>query len=143
VGRLLTPNGRVIVTTPNRDAYDADVVWETDPPPVHLSWFSEEGIRRLASRAGLTASFVDFSEYSATRREYRHAVTAGTVTRDALLDAQGKPRAAPWRPSLRQRILQHATFAGPLIDVVQRRRGRERIHGARRDTMVAQLVRAN
>jgi len=42
---LIKPSGQLIVTTPNRMVFDPDVLWETDLPPVHFWWHSEDSLR--------------------------------------------------------------------------------------------------
>jgi SAM-dependent methyltransferase len=84
--RLLSPNGSIILTTPNRTYYGYDQPWSTDLPPVHLWWFSEESIKVLAERVGCRAEFVDFSEYNA-RYPVLHTFTCA---HSAQLDAQGR-----------------------------------------------------
>lgn len=61
---LLKSGGDLILTTPNRTPYPEDVLWETEPPPVHLWWFSEKSIALLAKQIGLTAHFINFYEYN-------------------------------------------------------------------------------
>jgi len=61
---LLLPSGHLIMTTPNRTPYPADVLWETEPPPIHLWWFSEQSIQFLANKLGHQVSFVDFTDFN-------------------------------------------------------------------------------
>lgn len=51
----------IIVSTPNRDIYPADVIWNTDLPPVHFHWFSERGLYSLARGCGFATEFTDFT----------------------------------------------------------------------------------
>ena len=60
---LLTANGEVVVSTPNRDQYRSDTLWATDLPPVHLHWFSELGMRSLCP-PGARAELFDFTAYN-------------------------------------------------------------------------------
>ena len=69
VTRFLTPNGSLLVTTPNRDAHPHDAQWRTDLPPVHLFWMTEAAVTEVASEIGYTAELVDFSEFNATHRQ--------------------------------------------------------------------------
>ncbi len=58
---LLREGGRVIVTTPNRSWYeDTAALWASDLPPVHLTWFSEDGMNRLSERAGYRVEKVSY-----------------------------------------------------------------------------------
>lgn len=54
-------NGRIILTTPNRDYYGSDAVWQTDLPPVHVFWLGRESFRRLAEQHGLRVRFADLA----------------------------------------------------------------------------------
>lgn len=58
---LLEQNGRIILTTPNRDYYGTDAVWQTDLPPVHVFWLGRESFRRLAEQHGLCVEFADLA----------------------------------------------------------------------------------
>jgi len=59
---LLARGGDLVITTPNKSAFPG-AQWETDLPPVHLWWFSENSMHLLARRHGCAVTFVDFSEY--------------------------------------------------------------------------------
>lgn len=59
----LAPDGRIILTTPNKDLYSQRLAWHTDPAPVHFWWFSATSIRRLAWSLGMNARFTDFSAF--------------------------------------------------------------------------------
>lgn len=65
-GRLLRPGGSIIITTPNRSVHHKTVLWQTESPPVHLWWFTEESLNWFARRLGLDVSFTDFTPYSRT-----------------------------------------------------------------------------
>ncbi|MEO6820505.1 MAG: methyltransferase domain-containing protein [Ginsengibacter sp.] len=60
---LLAPEGKLIVSTPNKSLYPATTVWASDLPPVHLWWFSEKSMVRIAELTGSSVSFIDFEEY--------------------------------------------------------------------------------
>lgn len=53
-----SPGGRVLITTPNRDAAHPAIVWEGDVPPVHLFWFGEPSLVALADRVDASIDFV-------------------------------------------------------------------------------------
>jgi len=56
--QLLKPGGRILITTPNKDAFLNDDIWTTDLPPVHLWWFSAASMRFLADRANMEVEFL-------------------------------------------------------------------------------------
>jgi len=62
--RLVKRGGSLVVTTPNRSAYPPDVLWETDTPPVHLWWFTEDAMKVFAGKLGMELQLTDFTEFS-------------------------------------------------------------------------------
>lgn len=60
VNSLLLPGGHLLVTTPNKTPYPEDILWETEPPPVHLLWLSENSMRHLAKEMKHEVEFIDF-----------------------------------------------------------------------------------
>jgi SAM-dependent methyltransferase len=66
---LLAADGAILVTTPNKSFFRAgEAVWETDNPPVHLWWFTEDAVRKMAKKINCSASFLSFLEYN--RQKY-------------------------------------------------------------------------
>ena len=61
---ILQPGGDLVLTTPNRSLYPSDILWETEPPPVHLWWFSEKSLKVFANYLGYRLKLTDFSEYN-------------------------------------------------------------------------------
>jgi SAM-dependent methyltransferase len=70
---LLKPGGRIVLTTPDKDIYQPGTLWQSDPPPVHLWWFGEASMRKLAERVGMSMQRIDFSDY------HRHKPDAARV----------------------------------------------------------------
>lgn len=60
---VLKDNGKIILTTPNKDYSPSSSTWDTDGPPVHTTWLSKKGFETIASSFGLKADFIDFSDY--------------------------------------------------------------------------------
>ncbi|HXS81955.1 MAG TPA: methyltransferase domain-containing protein [Methylomirabilota bacterium] len=141
VWSLVAPGGALIVTTPNRTALAAAVIWDTDPPPVHLTWFTEEGVRRLGGSLGAVTTFTDFTGYSATHPTWRLRVPAGRVTRGPMIAADGSPLQDPSTLEGTRRALSGLPGGPALVALLQSLRGRLRVRGSRRDTMVAILRR--
>jgi 2-polyprenyl-3-methyl-5-hydroxy-6-metoxy-1,4-benzoquinol methylase len=50
---LLTENGLILLTTPNKSAFPSDALWMTDAPPIHLWWFSENSLSVLAEKVSM------------------------------------------------------------------------------------------
>jgi len=61
--KLLKKNGHIILTTPDRSLASTDIVWSTDPPPIHYWWFSEDSMKYFAKKYGLDLEFIDFYKY--------------------------------------------------------------------------------
>lgn len=55
----LRPGGSLFLSTPNRDALTATTVWDSDLPPVHLTWFGSRSFGVIADRVGASIEFVD------------------------------------------------------------------------------------
>lgn len=62
--KVLKPGGKIILTTPIKDIHPKGTIWETEPAPVHLWWFTEKGIEEIGNKFGAKTSFVDFTEYT-------------------------------------------------------------------------------
>ena len=62
---LLSAQGAVIVTTPNRSFLGDGECWVTDLPPVHLWWFSEDSLQTIGHRLNCRVQFIDFGDYNA------------------------------------------------------------------------------
>ncbi len=45
---ILNSNGVILLTTPNKSAFNKTALWVTDAPPVHLWWFSEKSFHYIA-----------------------------------------------------------------------------------------------
>ena len=81
---LLKENGRILLTTPNKSDFPSGTCWNTEHPPVHLWWFSETAIRRLAQIGNLSIRMADFAAmYFGSERSLL------SKSRPAFLDASG------------------------------------------------------
>ena len=64
---VLKPGGKLIITTPIKDIHPRGTIWETNPAPIHLWWFTEKGIESIAKRLNVKISFVDFTDYTTSK----------------------------------------------------------------------------
>jgi SAM-dependent methyltransferase len=88
--RLLKPKGVLILTTPNRSWYPLGSTWDTDLPPVHLTWFSEKGITEFAKKLNLTTSFFSFSFYNFFYGTLQKPSIPNRVVRGTFFTQDGK-----------------------------------------------------
>jgi len=61
--KLLRPGGRVIISTPNKSLYPKDIIWDTEMPPVHIWWFSEDSMKYISKKKNTNITFINFSNY--------------------------------------------------------------------------------
>jgi SAM-dependent methyltransferase len=97
-GQLLKPGGDLVLTTPNKSAHPVDILWETEPPPVHLWWFSEDSFCVLAKQMRYQATFMDFTDFNLQEIEKKGDYEKPYIyirqwkpSRLPRLDEQGKP----------------------------------------------------
>ena len=66
--KFLNDHGQIFLTTPNRNAWSKEHIWETELPPVHLHWLTEGAIQELAAGTGFEVVFTDFSSFHSIHR---------------------------------------------------------------------------
>ena len=88
--RMVKPGGALLITTPNRDYYVDETVWETDAPPVHLWWFSARALARLTEPLAAQFKLVDFSRCNSPYATPYSDVPIHT-RRSPMLDERGRP----------------------------------------------------
>lgn len=75
---LLSPSGVILISTPNKSIYDRDSIWDTELPPVHLWWLSEESLNYIGKRMDFSISFFNFREYY--EEYYRRPFQKGSIS---------------------------------------------------------------
>lgn len=68
--KLLKPEGKIILTTPNKSFFPSTILWATDLPPVHCWWLSEDSINYIAEKLNMEVSFLDFKKYYSMRTSW-------------------------------------------------------------------------
>ncbi|MBU3743857.1 MAG: methyltransferase domain-containing protein [Sediminibacterium sp.] len=63
IADLLKKGGKAIITTPNRSLIPNDIIWDTELPPVHQWWFSENSMQYIANQLQLDLHFVSFRNF--------------------------------------------------------------------------------
>lgn len=76
---LLKSGGKLIMTTPNKSVTEKGTIWQSDVPPVHVWWFAEESISKLATSLGKQYTFLDFTPFTSKFFDY-----AGTQTMEQI-----------------------------------------------------------
>jgi SAM-dependent methyltransferase len=66
----LKQGGCLILTTPNK-LLGGTQIWDTELPPVHLSWLSKTSVHRFAERVDCSVEFVDFTQFYESSDRYQ------------------------------------------------------------------------
>ncbi len=94
--KLLKNGGQLIITTPNKSSFSSEEIWETELPPVHLTWFSETSFKILAEQKRLSILFFDFSRFNKTHIDITRFLFYDQFykikKREAVLNFDGKVR---------------------------------------------------
>jgi len=64
---LLAENGLIIISTPNKDFASRGVIWQTDPPPVHMVWLGHKSFVSLANNKDMGLTFIDYKTHYPSR----------------------------------------------------------------------------
>jgi len=104
--RLLKPYGYIILTTPDKDYSERNSIWQTDPPPVHISWIGKKGIKILAKRHNLDVVFQDYSKYYSKfeNRLVKFILMRNEKIGNHVLSKEGDPIIMNSSSSLRKKI---------------------------------------
>jgi len=90
---LLKQEGNILLTTPDKDYSRKDAVWQTDLPPVHISWIGKKGIKTLAEKHNLELKTQDFSKYYSKyeNRMVKYLVSRSEKIGSHALTENGQP----------------------------------------------------
>ena len=95
---LLNGNGKIIITTPDKDYSVKTSVWQTDLPPIHITWLGKTGMKIMAQKHNLNTNFIDFSKYYSTyeNRLIKYIRSRKEKIGQPALTAEGNPIIKPW-----------------------------------------------
>jgi len=61
--RFLNNNGKILLTTPNKNYYPKNAVWLSDLPPVHTFWFSKKSFDEISKQIDMSLELFNYSGY--------------------------------------------------------------------------------
>lgn len=88
--RLLKKDGKIILTSPNKD-YIKTAIWQTDLPPVHIFWSGHKGFEKIAENNKLKVEFVDFKNYFP--KDWNNLINFAIIRKEnpiPIMDERGK-----------------------------------------------------
>lgn len=89
--KLLNTDGKIILTTPNRTLSPPEIVWDTESPPIHHWWFSENSMKWIANNFKLSLNFISFKNYYINKpEEYKTKKIRKKAFRDPIINENGK-----------------------------------------------------
>lgn len=88
---LLKPEGKAIITTPNKTIFPDNIIWGYELPPIHCWWFSDKSMLYIANRLNLGISFIDFTKFN---NKHYGAINLSNMRNveliNSVFDANGK-----------------------------------------------------
>jgi 2-polyprenyl-3-methyl-5-hydroxy-6-metoxy-1,4-benzoquinol methylase len=140
--RLVKVGGDLVLTTPNKSASPAQVLWDTDSPPVHLWWFSEKSMATIAERLDATLKLIDFTEFNRTHDlNVRTGPEMAKPSVPAAFDAHGGLVESPNPLKAPVRRVFFALGLDKIRRAAERRRSAARAPSQRRQTLCAVLTK--
>lgn len=103
--KLLKPNGKLILTTPNKDFASRQAVWKTELPPVHYFWFSRKSFSIFGTEHNLHMKFIQFKSYYPKYENILGSAILKKLIREpqgAILLKDGSPNIKPNAVGLRK-----------------------------------------
>lgn len=137
----LKKSGKLIITTPNADAYQPTTVWVSDLPPVHLWLFSEKTILAIGKELGCSVKFVDFSLLNYQR--YLPWRKGGLVAPDcsSIIDKKGNPVYVQTKSLLERLGIKRGSLSHNIISFIRNILNPYGYHQRKSTVMVAILER--
>lgn len=103
---LLKPNGKIFLTTPNKDFCKPEAIWYTDLPPIHKFWFGKKSFKVLAEKYEMNFQTASFSGYfpKNDNRLVRFLRFQNEIIQEHVVDVNFKP--FPGRKKIEERGLR-------------------------------------
>jgi ubiquinone biosynthesis O-methyltransferase len=119
--KLLKHNGKIILTTPNKDCCSKECVWKTDLPPVHTVWLSKNSFKYIAEKTKMNYSFVNFANYTGKNENklmnfLQMKLLKSNNLPTPYMDKKGKPyqKKAKVSDSFIRRSIKKVVFSTPI-----------------------------
>ena len=87
--KILSQNGAIFITTPNRSIYTSQLAWSVEAPPVHLWWFNSTGIFSLAQRCNLKCTILSGTS-SPWAKNWKKISTRHSVNKFNIFNEEGE-----------------------------------------------------
>ena len=71
--KLLKNEGKIILTTPNKDYYNREVIWQQEYPPVHTVFLGKSSMKKIAQITNSKLELFDMTPYF--KKYYNNLVT--------------------------------------------------------------------
>ncbi|MEZ0542281.1 class I SAM-dependent methyltransferase [Fibrella arboris] len=109
VRQLLAPNGKLLITTPNKSFLHKNrETWQSDLPPVHFWWFSEQSVQPIARRLNMQYQLLDFSDYNRKTGNYALVINDALQPRVPTFDPTGNVLNPVEKPGVLMRFMLQA-----------------------------------
>lgn len=90
---LLADNGKILLTTPNKDFASKKFTWLTDSPPVHVTWLSRKSFIKIADKLGFKIEFTSYKNYYPANENRLFKYLYAKIRKETvhILSKNGKP----------------------------------------------------
>lgn len=113
----LKTNGKIILTTPNKDYRSPNTVWKTEAPPVHRFWLGHKSFEAIAKRNQLECRFLPLKMPLNMERNNLVAYwsSRGINQFGNVLDKEGKVIEA--QPSSLRKVIRELVMSTPIRQI--------------------------
>jgi 2-polyprenyl-3-methyl-5-hydroxy-6-metoxy-1,4-benzoquinol methylase len=114
---MLSENGRIVLTTPNKDYSPPNSVWQTDLPPVHITWLGKRSFQKIGEIFNMITNFTSFKNYypSEDNRLIRYIRSRKIVFHEHILTSNGEIVNEPLSDNKMKLLFKKLFFRNRLI----------------------------